>query len=298
MKPDAFALGATLYLPATRPDLLKIIRSPQVDLRSAVICLEDSVRPQDTEIALHNLRDLLATLTGNEKPHLFVRPRNALMLATISGLPHLDRLAGFVLPKVTAANLPDYLACAGDRHLLMPTLETREVFDPVQMRRLRRQLTAVQDRILALRIGGNDLLQTIGARRSAVRTAYDGPLGHIVATLVTTFAPHGFALSAPVFEHFGNAALLAEEVARDMEHGLYTKTAIHPSQITAIQSLYAVDAEELAEARAILCDKSSAVFGSRGSMCEPQTHQRWAQAVVRRSEEFGTRPGSAVAITA
>jgi len=298
MKPDAFSLGATLYLPATRPDLLKVIRSRQVDLRSAVICLEDSVRPQDTPLALANLRDLLATLDGSETPHLFVRPRNPMMLAQISNLPHLDRLAGFVLPKVAASNLPDYLSCAHDNHLLMPTLETREALDPVQIHDLRNQLLAVQHRILALRIGGNDLLQTIGARRSAVRTAYDGPLGHIVATLVTAFAPYGFALSAPVFEHFGNPALLAEEVERDMEFGLYTKTAIHPAQIAAIQSLYAVDGGDLLEARTILSEQSRAVFGSRGSMCEPQTHQRWAEAVIRRADEFGTRPGTAVAITA
>jgi citrate lyase beta subunit len=217
------------------------------------------------------------------------------MLARIQSFPGIHRLAGFVLPKVTASNLPEYLACVNDRHLLMPTLETREVLDHAQMRRLRRQLLSIKERIVALRIGGNDLLQTIGARRSAMRTAYDGPLGYMVASLVTAFAPYGFALSAPVFEHFENAALLREEVERDMEHGLYTKTAIHPAQVAAIQALYAVDVEDLAEARAVLCDQSRAVFGSRGSMCEPMTHQRWANAIIRRSEAFGIRPGSAIA---
>ena len=55
-------------------------------------------------------------------------------------------------------------------------------------------------RILVLRIGGNDLLNLLGLRRQRGHTLYETPLGAVIARLVTTFKPHGFRLSAPVFE--------------------------------------------------------------------------------------------------
>jgi len=292
-------LGATLYVPATRADLAAMLvaggpddaRDRRVpDLRSAVVCVEDAVAPHEVERALVQLADLLRALIHHPAavPHLFVRPRDPAMLAHICRMPGADRVAGFVLPKITPDTLPHWLAAPlADRHRLMPTLETREAFDGHELRRLRDQFLAVQDRIVALRIGGNDLLQTLGARRSRTRTAYDGPLGGVIAALVATFAPWGFALSAPVMEGFRDDALLREEVARDLEHGLLTKTAIHPRQVAVIHAAYAVPARDLAEAEAILADSSPAVFASDGAMCEPATHRRWAVATVARAAAFG-----------
>lgn len=291
-KTEAIALGATLYLPGTHEQLERIAlgqRYPQ--LRSAVICLEDSIRADEVPKAVANLARLLERLPeGEPRPMLFIRPRDPSMLQALLALKGIERIDGFVLPKVTAGCLPRYLACdIHDRHRLMPTLETREIFDPGETRRLRDQLMMVQDRVLALRIGGNDLLQTIGARRSAVRTLYEGPLAATVAGLVATFAPYGFFLSSPVFEHFASPALLREEVERDVEHGLLTKTVIHPRQIEVVEAAYAVRPGELAEARAILAPDSPAVFAISGSMCELATHQRWARTIVKRAALFGLK---------
>lgn len=288
---DALQLGATLYVPATRPDLATTLLGGRIAaLRSAVICVEDAVATADIELGLARLAEFLRRLAIGDatKPLLFVRPRDVAMLGRILLLPGADHLAGFVLPKVTADTLPYWLAHNfADRHRLMPTLETRDAFDGHELRRLRDQLLAVHDRILAIRIGGNDLLQTLGARRSRTRTAYDGPLGPLIATLVATFAPWDFALSAPVMEGFDDLALLREEVARDIEHGLFTKTAIHPAQIAPIQAAYAVPARELAEAETILADAPPAVFASGGAMCEPATHRRWATSTRARAALFG-----------
>ena len=298
---DAIALGATLYLPGSREHLPEIAlgtRYPQ--LRSAVICLEDSIRADEAPSAMRNVARLLEALPADDpRPLLFVRPRDPIMLKALLRLKGIERVDGFVIPKATAESLPDYLAClVHDHHWLMPTLETREILDPVEIRRLRDQLLVIQDRVLAIRIGGNDLLQTLGARRSTVRTVYEGPLAATVAGLVATFAPYGFFLSAPVFEHFASEALLREEAERDVEHGLLTKTVIHPGQIAIVEAAYAVGREELAEARAILAPDSPAVFAISGSMCEPATHQRWARTIVRRAEIFGLKrePGTIAAV--
>lgn len=297
----AWALGATLYLPATRDDLASVLLAARhPDLRSAVICLEDAVHRSEIALALTRLQLLLARLEAHPletpRPAIFVRPRDANMLAHILRFPGIERVDGFVIPKATADSLPAYLAVlAFDHHLLMPTLETREVFDPAEMRRLREQLTAIHERVLAIRIGGNDLLQTLGARRSGIRTVYEGPLGPVIAGLVATYAPWGFALSAPVFENFGNLALLHEEVERDLEHGLLTKTAIHPRQIGIIQNVYAIDETSHAEALAILSNDGRAVFASQDTMCEPATHYLWAESAVRRGQTFGIRRSSLAA---
>lgn len=291
---DPISLGATLYVPATRPDVAAVVLyTRKYDLRSVVICLEDSVRALDVPQALLNLAAFLETLralpANAPRPTIFVRPRSPQMLAHILKLPAIEYVDGFVIPKATADSMPEYMAeLSHDHHMLMPTLETREVFDPNEMRRLRDQLLVFQDRILAIRIGGNDLLQIMGARRSAARTSYEGPLGPVIVNLVTTYNPWGFHLTAPVFEHFGNLDLLREEVERDLEHGLIAKTAIHPSQIDVIQNCYAVDPAEAAEAQSILSQSSAAVFASRQAMCEPATHQGWANLVQRRIRHFGT----------
>lgn len=292
--PPALALGATLYMPCTRDDLAEALTGTRriAGLRSAVLCLEDAVLERDVPLALTHLAQFLRTLAlhapGPGEPLLFVRPRDAAMLEHVLCMPGVERLAGFVIPKAHADSMPAYLALPyHDRHRLMPTLETREACDPYEMRRLRDQLMAVQDRILALRIGGNDLLRAMGLRRAAGRTAYEGPLGGIIASLVAGFAPWGFALSAPVFEAFADTALLREEVARDIEHGLFGKTAIHPDQIAVIHAALAVPATQVEEARLMLAEDAPAVFAHDGVMCEPATHRAWAERLLERAELFG-----------
>lgn len=291
---SALELGATLYLPCTREDLVPVLLGQRriAGLRSAVLCLEDAVLERDLPVALARLSAFLRALVARQcapgDPFVFVRPRDASMLDHILHMPGAEQLDGFVLPKAHADTMPAYLALPFvDRHRLMPTLETREACDAHDMRRLRDQLLGVQDRILALRIGGNDLLRSMGLRRAAGRTAYDGPLGQVIGSLVAGFAPWGFALSAPVLEQFADPTLLRAEVARDIEHGLLTKTAIHPDQVAVIQSALAVSAAEFDDARLILADDAPAVFARDGTMCEPATHRAWAERLLDRAAIHG-----------
>lgn len=289
-------LGATLYMPATRSDLAAALLGGRLPgLRSAVICLEDAVAEACVPQALANLGALLRALMtapATARPAVFVRPRSPDMLAQVCRLPGAELLDGYVLAKIGPAVLAHAIRVLPSEARLLPTLETAAVFDPVSVRRLRRGLDGVQERVLTVRIGGADLLQLMGARRSRVRTAYDGPLGPVIASLVGAFAPAGFALSAPVFEGLAQPALLREEVERDLEHGLITKTAIHPAQVPAIQAAYAVPVEDHAAAAAIVRGEE-AVFASAGVMCEPATHGRWARSVLLRAERFGLQEVSA-----
>ena len=282
------ALGATLYVPATRQDLLAATTGAIPGARSLVICLEDAVRPDHIPMAEKNLAGMLIDLPDDVQPMIYVRPRDLAMLTRLLGLVGIDRVQGFVLPKVTTDSLPRWLALlTATTHEIMPTIEGQEAFDRSELAILRRQLAGWEHRTRAIRIGGNDILGAMGLRRSRYRTAYDTPLGDAINAIAGTFIPSGLAVAAPVFEHFGNLDLLAQEVERDLEHGLFTKTAIHPTQINAIHDLYRPCDADVVEARNILAENAPAVFGSRGSMCEPSTHIGWARNIITRANAYG-----------
>jgi citrate lyase beta subunit len=237
---------------------------------------------------LGNLRESLPQIGGN-RPLVFIRPRNAEVLARILGLRGIERIDGFVLPKATAENVAAYAGMIPQRFLLMPTLETSEAFDPSAMAGLRFALSVpgIRERILALRIGGNDLLNLLGIRRSPKRTIYDTAVGPVVASLVAAFRPFGFPLTAPVFDDFNDLETLSEEVARDLEHGLVGKTAIHPFQVSSIEQHYRVRSADFNMACKILDRQAPAVFQVDGIMCEPATHTEWARSIVERAEVYG-----------
>jgi citrate lyase beta subunit len=289
----AVELGATLYVPAINPTARATVGGAIADLRSAVVCLEDSIRDDQVDGALTNVAALLAGLPAGAPPvAIYIRPRDMTMLMQLLQMPGIGKVEGFVLPKVTTQSLPAWLTVLmHEPHRLMPTIEGEEAFDRVALARLLEQLKPYAERVSAIRIGGNDILGLLGIRRSRYRTAYDGPLGSVIRDIAGTFIPHGFDVAAPVFEHFTATDVLCREVEQDIEHGLLTKTAIHPDQVALIHAQYRPTAAEMAEARAILSQDAPAVFGRNGSMCEPATHTRWAGMVVRRAQIHGVATG-------
>ena len=293
----AVELGATLYIPVQHPRLAEVLAGANPDLRSVVICLEDSLHETEVGAAQEVFRATLRELES-APPRLiaYARPRGPEMLGWMLAQPGFERLAGFVLPKITTANLADWLArLDSPAHGIMPTIESTEAFDRAAMMQMARALAPLGERVHAVRIGGNDILNQLGVRRSRERTAYDTPLGLAIATMGSVFLPEGLALSAPVFEHYALTDVLKEEVARDIEHGLLTKTAIHPSQVPIIHDVLRPAPAEVEEARAILAAEARAVFGHGGSMLEPTTHARWAAGVLDRvrvhAPRWPARPG-------
>jgi citrate lyase beta subunit len=150
---NPYQLGATLYMPATRQDIWQIISQQKLtEIDSIVICLEDAVSESEIPAALANLKQLLATWAqraqthgfGDEsrpisRPMVFIRPRNALMLTELASWQSIALVDGFVLPKIDMQSLADWrLACQAlpSTQLLMPTLETRLIFNPIHNQEL------------------------------------------------------------------------------------------------------------------------------------------------------------------
>lgn len=287
-----FALGATLYVPATHHGLEAVLnRNKLAQVRSLVVCTEDAVHERELPAALANLERALARLQPG--PLLrFVRPRNAAVLDRLLRMSGSDRIDGLVLPKADHRTLPAFAeAAARVPHLcLMPTIETAAAFDRRALARLRKALAEVENPLLCLRIGGNDLLHLLGLSRPKHLTLYDTPLRAVLNDIILTFRPAGFELAAPVFEHLDCPQTLAREVELDIAHGLFTKTAIHPAQIGVIEAAYRVGRQEREMAERILVPDAPAVFRHNGQMCEPATHREWALRLMLRARFYGSRP--------
>jgi citrate lyase beta subunit len=286
---DAYHLGASLYVPAIHQKLKDALRGVSYGrVRSLIACTEDSIGEADVERALANLSRVLPQLPQRDQgPLRFIRPRNAGVLAEILCMDGIERVHGFVIPKADVDTLGAYEAALG-RHdyWLMPTLETSAVFDPLALRELRQRLTAaaIKRHILALRIGGNDLLKMLGLRRLRGVSIYQTPLGLLIPQLVLAFRAFGIHLTAPVFDFIDDPQTLAAEVRQDVQMGLIGKTAIHPDQVPVIEAGLAVTEHELELARQILAPRREAVFRLHGAMIEKAVHQEWAYAILARAD--------------
>ena len=290
----ALRLGATLYMPAVNPRVPDVLLGEMpFGAGSVVICLEDALAEGDIERGIEIVRQGLA----RRRPFtprtgmVFLRPRNLEMARRLARLPGIGTIDGMVAPKFTLAEGYDWLELAREHSIaLMPTFETAEYFDPSYVTRVREMFDAAgPEQILAVRVGGNDLLNTLGVRRVAGRTSHEGPLSWVLSMIASQFMAHGYPVTAPVYDIIGDLETLEREVGIDVESGFVGKTAIHPCQIPVIHAALQVGASELRAARAILAEGAAAVFRIDGIMCEPATHRAWARRIIVRAEQWGVR---------
>ncbi len=286
-------LGAPLYMPGNRRDIMEIANGEKYSmLRSMIFCTEDAVSRTDVDSCVRHIGLCLQGFRDSPQRFRFIRARNPDILARLLDLPDIEKVDGFVLPKFNEDVFHAYFdQLQGTPFKVMPTLETKEVFDFKAMSELRQGLLQddIAHRILMLRIGGNDLMNLLGIRRPRSFTLYETPIGHVIAQLVTIFRPYGFSLSAPVFEYLDDPATLQKEMKLDLAHGLIGKTAIHPTQVSTIESAYAVDAEDYEMALSLSDREAPAVFRMHNAMCEVATHQQWAASIIDRQLCYGVK---------
>ncbi|WP_459548504.1 HpcH/HpaI aldolase/citrate lyase family protein [Nocardia sp. X0981] len=220
----AVALGATLYVPATRTDLTAtIVRRADKGVCSMVIDLEDAVADHEVAAAKRQAVRTLDELAARPDPNpmLFVRVRDA---DTVPEL--LDQLGagiraltGFVFPKFDSASAPKYLAAlataatGASRPLYgMPVLESaalvhRQTRDS-ELAQIAALLAEHRERILAVRIGATDMCATFGIRRDRDLTIYDvRVIADVIADIVNYLGRAdgtGFVITGPVWEYFAD----------------------------------------------------------------------------------------------
>ncbi|MDE1461607.1 aldolase/citrate lyase family protein [Spartinivicinus poritis] len=278
-----YRLGATLYMPAIRPDLAQKLTTTQAG--SVVLCTEDAISESQIEEALKNINKLLMSFP-QINTNVFIRARSPQVLANLLALDTIDQIKGFVIPKIDHSNVHEYKEAVEDSgknaFYLMPTIETEIAFDNQELIQLRKFIDTFPVGIPCFRIGGNDLLSLLGIKRPDYVTIYETPVRIAIDNCITAFRPFGYQLSAPVFEYIDdkNLPLLKKELMLDRAYGFLNKTAIHPVQVDLIQEILSVKNEELDLAKKIILHQDKAVFKADGQMCEPSTHINWAKKVL------------------
>ncbi len=234
----AVALGATLYMPATRPALVDdLVRQGAQGVVSSVVCLEDAVADHEVVAAEANVVAQLARAASDDGvderfPLTFVRVRQPDQIPlVIAGLgEHAEVLSGFVLPKFTAATGPAYLdalerarASTGLPLRAMPVIESPEVIHRESrvpsLLGIAELLDEHRDLVLAVRIGATDLSAAYGVRRGRDLTVYDVRLVCEVITDVVNVLGRadgtGHVVTGSVWEYFQGTDRLFKPLLRE-----------------------------------------------------------------------------------
>ncbi|MEU8983965.1 HpcH/HpaI aldolase/citrate lyase family protein [Streptomyces sp. NPDC058251] len=218
------ALGATLYSPATRPQLADdIVKQAGRGVVSMVLCLEDSIDDAEVVGAEENLvrqfTDLAGRTDAGELPLLFVRVRFPEQIPDLVQRlgPAVRVLSGFVMPKFTEERGMPFLealasaeTASGRRLFAMPVLESPELLyreSRVEtLEGISRAVDKYRDRVLALRLGVTDFCSSYALRRAPDMTAYDVQVvASVIADVVNMLGRAdgtGFTVTGPVWEYF------------------------------------------------------------------------------------------------
>jgi citrate lyase beta subunit len=268
----AMALGATLYVPATRANLAEVIRRRAAQgVTSMVMDLEDAVADDEVEAGMEQVVRVLDELAaaGPAPMLLFVRVRDAHAIRWIGETVTVGMaaLTGFVLPKFSAIPGADLLAevqaaslRAGKRLYAMPILESVAL---VHRQTRDSELVAIVDilaqyreEILAVRIGGTDMSGEFGIRRDRDLTIYDV---RIVADAIADIVNYlgrgdgtGFTITGPVWEYFADRERMYRPTLR------MTPFAEHDA-VRFRQHLVSRDLDGLL--REIVLDRANGIFG-------------------------------------
>ena len=314
-----YHVGALLYCPAdmhsTIVDSLIHERFPQPF--SLAFCLEDTVREEHVEQAEQALYQTLEQISAAARaqafylPLIFIRVRSPQQLQKLAGLygRFAQILTGFILPKFFVENCGAYLASIQDiqnreglDYWYMPIFEAPSMI-PLHRRydglaQVRDCLEPVSDRILNIRVGGNDLSHAFGLRRHVDNTIYDlRPVAALLSDIAATFVPR-YVVSGPVWEYYAGGGWedgLRRELELDLLCGFVGKTVIHPNQIAVVNQGLKVSAADYQDACSILnWDPASSHLVSSSAqstrMNEYNTHSRWAGRILQRAQIYGVRP--------
>ncbi|QMV41450.1 HpcH/HpaI aldolase/citrate lyase family protein [Cohnella cholangitidis] len=237
----AYAVGAALYMPATRPTIAEDIASKKIKgLVSLVIDLEDAVGDNQVQLAEENLCRTMDKLEAclnrgqlNDEglPLLFVRVRSSAQFERLLPLlgDQIRLITGFAFPKFTASEGEVYFRIleaynkskAPDFPILygMPILETPEVIYResrlATLLGIQALLTKYKPYVLNVRIGATDFSSMFGLRRNPDMTIYDiGVIRDCVTDIINIFGreDNRFVISGPVWEYFRSDRVLKPQL--------------------------------------------------------------------------------------
>ena len=312
-----YSVGALLYCPANRKNIADSIVKQRFGTKySLALCLEDTIRDDSVaeaeNILVQTLRQLDRQSVQNDfyVPKIFVRVRNARQIGRLHmAFGESARLiTGYILPKFSLENADGFIQeiikvneASATPVYTMPIFESPSIID-LRTRyeilyQLKQKLDAVEENVLNIRVGGNDLCHMFGFRRHDDESIHQiRPIATIFSDIITVYGMD-YVVSGPVWEYYQSSNWqkgLYHELADDKLCGFVGKTVIYPSQIEVVNEAYKVPQKDYQDAAAVLnWDKSShsLVAGSvsKERMNEYKTHSNWALRTLLMAEYFGIK---------
>ena len=310
-----YSVGPLLYCPANKSTIAQsVIQEKFGGHFSLALCLEDTINDNFVAEAeqdlLRSLRNIYAAHQDKNffLPKIFIRVRNPEQITMLtSALKECASvITGFIIPKFSPVNAGEYIhkiieanELSGHKIYVMPIYESADMID-LRTRydvlySLKDSLRQIEELVLNIRVGGNDLCHIFGFRRHPDESIHDiKPVSALFTDIVTVYGTD-YVISAPVWEYYGGKDWqtgLAAEIQGDKLCGFTGKTVIHPKQIEVVNACYRVSASDYNDAKSILdWDKASGslVSGNRDGerMNEYKTHINWARRILYLAQVYG-----------
>lgn len=312
-----YSVGALLYCPANNKTIADSIRCQKFGQQfSLALCLEDAIADgyvEEAEAILCQSIRRLHLFSQKESfylPKIFIRVRRPQQIPLLSHAlgDSLRIVTGFIIPSFSPDNADDYITaldtvneCAPQPVYMMPIYESAALVDLRNrydiLYGLKDKLKPIEDRVLNIRVGGNDLCHIFGFRRHAHESIHQiAPVAGILSDIVTVYGAD-YVISGPVWEYYqgdGWRQGLLREIADDKLCGFTGKTVIHPNQIPVVNEAFQVSQEDLDDAKSILnWDKDAhslvAANPTGQRMNEYKTHYNWARQTLFTARAFGVK---------
>lgn len=312
-----YSVGALLYCPANREGIdVSVINQKFGKKYSLAFCLEDTIQDgcvAEAEKKLQNsMRNIYRAAQSGSfyVPKIFVRVRDSRQIPRLMAElgNAAEMITGFIIPKFSLENADIYIETmvsvnqmAGRMVSMMPIYESLSMVDLRHRQEilygLKEKLDTVEELVLNIRVGGNDLCHLFGYRRRSDESIHRiAPIADIFSDIVTVYGMD-YVVSGPVWEYYDGPGWdtgLKRELADDRLCGFVGKTVIHPKQIELVNEEYRVLRRDLDDARTILNwnqTSASLVSGSFAGerMNEYKTHTNWAKKILLMAEVFGVR---------
>ena len=267
-----FAASSLLFVPGSRPDRFAKARAAGAGL--TIIDLEDAVAADDKDTA----REAALNEAASDGARLAIRINAVATAAGAADLADFARAANLpstlLVPMVeTADELRTVASALGDRcPALIPLIETP--------RGLRHALSIARaPNVTAVMFGGADFAGELG-----VALAWEPLLAARGALILACAEARVPAIDVPYIA-LDDSDGLTEECRRAKALGFAAKAAIHPSQIAAIEGVFAPSEAEVAEAHEALAayrNGGERAIRFKGRMLEAPLVKRYRAILVRK----------------
>lgn len=207
-----YALGATLYLPATKYIAPYLLEKRYSHLTSFVMCFENLIEERNINIAEKTLLNTLRTLkmaenenriNKDELPLFFIHVRDPLQFERLYEILIKEKdiisyISGFFLPKFNSNNADAYLSTVKKIRLIseyiyaVPIIESKEIISLAsrisELITLEKTIFEYRDMILGIRIGGSYINSVLGVNSLEAMSIYDvGITASIIYDIINSF---------------------------------------------------------------------------------------------------------------